>query len=125
MILLTIVSFSLSFLFPGDSLINLSGHINTTPEQLKDLSQEYQTKNSIFIQYYAYLGHILSGDLGLSMSSQTPINTEIANLLPATIELSMVALFLSMVIGIPLGFIAAIKHNKTADNVILSFAMIG
>jgi len=125
MILLTIVSFSLSFLFPGDALVNLSGQINTTPEQFAELSKNYQTKNSIFMQYYAYLGHILSGDLGLSMSSQTPINNEITNLLPATIELSMVALFLSMAIGIPLGFIAAIKHNKTADNVILSIAMIG
>jgi len=125
MVLLTIVSFSLSFLFPGDALINLSGQINTSPEQLIQLSENYQTENSIFMQYYSYLGHILNGDLGLSMSSQTPINTEIANLLPATIELSMVALLLSMVIGIPLGFIAAIKHNKTADNVILSVAMIG
>ena len=125
MILLTIVSFSLSFLFPGDALVNLSGQINTTPEQFVELSKNYQTKNSIFMQYYAYLGHILSGDLGLSMSSQTPISNEIANLLPATIELSMVALFLAMAIGIPLGFVAAIKHNKTADNIILSIAMIG
>ena len=125
MILLTIVSFSLSFLFPGDALVNLSGQINTTPEQFVELSRNYQTKNSIFMQYYAYLGHILSGDLGLSMSSQTPISNEIANLLPATIELSMVALFLAMAIGIPLGFVAAIKHNKTADNIILSIAMIG
>jgi cationic peptide transport system permease protein len=45
--------------------------------------------------------------------------------LPATIELSLVALFIAMFIGVPLGFIAAIKHNKTADNLILSISMIG
>lgn len=125
MLLLTILSFSLSFLFPGNALLNVSGQINASPEQLLLLSQSYQSESSILIQYFSYLKHILDGDLGLSMSSQTPINVEIANLLPATIELSMVALLLAMAVGIPLGFIAAIKHNKTADNVILSIAMIG
>ncbi|MCI2283771.1 ABC transporter permease subunit [Colwellia sp. MSW7] len=59
------------------------------------------------------------------MSSQSDIGAEVLNLLPATIELSLVALFIAMFIGVPLGFIAAIKHNKTADNLILSISMIG
>lgn len=125
MLLLTMLSFSLSFLFPGDALINISGQVNATPEQLITLSESYKKEESIFSQYLAYIEHIISGDLGISMSSQTPINMEIANLLPATIELSIVALILAMGIGIPLGFIAAIKHNKVADNIILSIAMIG
>jgi len=125
MLLLTILSFSLSFLFPGNALINVSGQINASPEQLILLSESYQSESSIVTQYISYLKHVLSGDLGLSMSSQTPINVEIADLLPATIELSMVALLLAMAIGIPLGFIAAIKHNKSADSLILSIAMIG
>ena len=125
MLLLTMLSFSLNFLFPGDALINISGQINATPEQLTMLSEAYRADESIIMQYFSYLAHVLNGDLGLSMSSQIPISIEIANLLPATIELSMVALLLAMVIGIPLGFIAAIKHNKTADQVILSIAMIG
>jgi cationic peptide transport system permease protein len=125
MVLLTILSFSLSFLFPGDALINLTGQINATPAQLVQLKADYKTDASIINQYGAYLSHIVNGDLGLSMSSQSSINHEMMTLLPATIELSMVALLLAMIIGIPLGFIAAIKHNKTADNVILSVAMIG
>ncbi|MCJ8320219.1 MAG: ABC transporter permease subunit [Colwellia sp.] len=125
MLLLTLLSFSLSFLFPGNALLNVSGQINASPEQILLLSESYKTESSIFAQYISYLKHILSGDLGISMSSQTPISVEIADLLPATIELSMVALLLAMAIGIPLGFIAAIKHNKPADNIILSIAMIG
>ncbi len=125
MLLLTILSFSLSFLFPGDSVINLSGEVNATATQLIELNKEYKTDKNIIIQYFSYLEHIFSGDLGLSMSSQSLITHEIASLLPATVELSLVALLIAMFFGIPLGFFAAIQHNKRSDNVILAIAMIG
>jgi cationic peptide transport system permease protein len=125
MLLLTLLSFSLNFLFPGEAIINLTGAINATPSQLVELNDAYQTHRNIFIQYFAYLGHITNGDLGLSMASQSDISTEIVNLLPATIELSLVALFIAMLVGIPLGFIAAIKHSKITDNLILSVSMLG
>jgi cationic peptide transport system permease protein len=125
MLLLTLLSFSVNFLFPGEAIINLTGAINATPSQLVELYDAYQTHRNIFIQYFAYLGHIINGDLGLSMASQSDISTEIVNLLPATIELSLVALFIAMLVGIPLGFIAAIKHSKITDNLILSVSMLG
>ena len=125
MLILTLLSFSLSYLFPGDAVINLSGAINATPSQLQTLNDAYQTDKNIFWQYLAYLQHISSGDFGQSMASQSKISTEIINLLPATIELSLVALFIAMFVGIPLGFIAAIKHNKPTDNIILSVSMLG
>ncbi|WP_019025758.1 ABC transporter permease [Colwellia piezophila] len=125
MLVLTLLSFSLSFLFPGDTVINHSGQIHATPTELVELNKVYKMDENIFSQYNAYLSHILQGDLGQSMASQSPISDEIIELLPATIELSLVALLIAMLIGIPLGFIAAIRHNKTSDNAILSFAMIG
>ncbi len=125
MLLLTILSFSLSFLFPGDPLINLSGQINASQEQRLVLEQTYQTNQSIINQYTAYLNQIINGNFGLSIASQSPISDDIIKLLPATIELTMVALFLAMFIGIPLGFFAAIHHKKPIDNLILSVAMIG
>jgi cationic peptide transport system permease protein len=125
MLVLTLLSFSLSFLFPGDAIINMSGAINATPSQLIEIHKAYQTDDNIVLQYIAYLRHIVNGDLGISMSSQSDILTEVLSLLPATIELSLVALCIAMFVGIPLGFIAAIKHNKAADNIILSVSMIG
>jgi len=125
MLVLTLLSFSLSFLFPGDTVINHSGQINATAEELTLVSNSYHMDKDIFSQYGAYLSHIINGDLGLSMASQSPISNEIMELLPATIELSLVALLIAMLVGIPLGFIAAINHNKTSDNVILSLAMLG
>ncbi|MCP4987444.1 MAG: ABC transporter permease [Colwellia sp.] len=125
MLVLTLLSFSLSFFFPGDTVINHSGQINATAEELEIINNSYQMDKSIFNQYGAYLTHILEGDLGLSMTSQSPINHEIMALLPATIELSLFALLLAMIIGIPLGFVAAINHKKVSDNAILSLAMFG
>ena len=120
MLLLTLLSFSVNFLFPGDAIINLTGAINATPSQLIELNDTYQTHRNIFWQYIAYLNQVTSGDLGLSMASQSDISAEIVNLLPATIELSLVALLIAMLVGIPLGFIAAIKHNKPTDNVLFN-----
>ncbi len=125
MLVLTLLSFSLSFFFPGDTVINHSGQINATAVELEIINNSYQMDKSIFNQYGAYLTHILEGDLGLSMTSQSPINHEIMALLPATIELSLFALLLAMIIGIPLGFVAAINHKKVSDNAILSLAMFG
>ena len=125
MLVLTIISFSLSFLFPGEAVINHSGQINATASELQKLNIAYKTEENIVNQFAAYVEHILNGDLGQSMASQSPISNEIKLLLPATIELSLVALLIAMIIGIPLGFIAAIKHKKSADNIILSMAMLG
>jgi len=125
MLVLTLLSFSLSFFFPGETVINHSGQINASTAELVKINESYQMDKSILNQYGAYLSHILEGDFGLSMTSQSPISHEIMALLPATIELSLVALLIAMVLGIPLGFIAAINHNKATDNAILSLAMFG
>lgn len=124
-VLLTLLSFSLSFLFPGDQLVNLSGQVNATNEQLAVLSENYQQSGSLITQYFSYLSHILTGDMGLSMSSQTPIFYEILIHLPATIELTFFALVIAMAIGIPLGFIAAINHRSKIDNAVLTLSMLG
>jgi cationic peptide transport system permease protein len=125
MLLLTILSFSLSFLFPGEQLVNLTGQINATPAQLAALSNEYQHQAGILTQYFSYVSHLFHGDMGYSMTSHLPVATEILNRLPATIELASVALLVAMFFGIPIGFVAAIYHRKTADNIILAIAMVG
>ncbi len=125
MLLLTILSFSLSFLFPGNQITNISGQIHASPEYLELIALDYAKHESIMLQYWVYLQHLFNGDWGVSMTSQLSILDEILNHLPATVELSLVALFIAMFFGIPIGFIAAIKHRKPTDNVILSFAMVG
>lgn len=125
LLVLSIMSFSLSYLFPGDELVNLTGQVNANDQQLAELGQLYQMDKSIFHQYSAYIGQIFEGNFGLSMSSQVPISVELITYLPATIELCLAALFIALLFGVPLGFVAAVFHNKALDKVILTFAMIG
>lgn len=125
MFLLTILTFALSYLFPGEQIVNVSGRIHASPDQLTLIALNYGQHESIAWQYWYYLNKLLSGDWGVSMTSQLPIADEIMAHLPATIELTLVALILAMAFGIPIGFLAAIHHRKNTDNIILSMAMIG
>ena len=77
MLLLTILSFSLSSLFPGDPLTNLSGQVNISDSQRQDLMEEYKFDENVVQQYWAYLTHLYDGDLGVSMVSHLPISSEI------------------------------------------------
>ncbi|WP_068546789.1 ABC transporter permease [Thalassotalea crassostreae] len=125
LLILSIVSFSLSYFFPGDALVNLTGVANNDEKQLADLAQIYKMDQSIFHQYFAYIEQIFSGNFGVSMASGEPVSKELLRYLPATIELCLVSLFIAMIFGFPLGFVAAIFHKKTIDKAILSFAMLG
>lgn len=124
-LLLTFLAFSLSYIFPGNTVINMSGQIHATPNQLHQLALQYKMNGSIFDQYIHYIDNILHGDFGLSMARQLPISSEISHLLPASIELSILALMLAMIVGIPLGFIAAIYHHHKIDNIILTLSIVG
>lgn len=123
--MLTLLSFSLSYFFPGEPLINLTGQIHANPEQLATLSEGYNHNSNFIVKYWSYLHHIFSGDFGVSMATQLPVMDKITVLLPATIELTLTALFVAISIGVPIGFIAAIRHKRAADNIILTFSMIG
>ncbi len=122
---ITVFAFSLSYLFPGEPLSNLSGYQTIEYADIEFLEQKYNINDSVITQYFTYLGHVLNGDLGLSFSSQTPVFDEILRFLPATFELSFYALLVSMFVGVPIGIIAASKHNKFPDYLIKYSTLIG
>lgn len=123
--ILALASYSLAWLFPGDYLTNLSG-VNFDSAQQRDIyASKYKENSGIFWQFIAYLESLWHGEWGQSFSSGQPLYQEIKTFLPASIELSAYALIVSLLVGIPLGFIAGLRHNKTADYSILSFSLIG
>ena len=85
---LTVLAFSLSYLFPGDVLTNVSGLTEIRPEQRQTLIKYYALDQSLLQQYIAYLNRILDGEWGLSFSSQQPVLSEIVAVFPATMELA-------------------------------------
>tara|TARA_R110002153_G_scaffold165703_4_gene318218 strand:+ start:1031 stop:2062 length:1032 start_codon:yes stop_codon:yes gene_type:complete len=122
---LSFFSFILIYLFPGDPLTNLSGIANPNPQQLEILNQTYHRDSAFLIQYWYYLIDLFSGNWGLSVSSGLSLADEVARTLPASIELSTYALILSFIIGLPLGFLAGLRHHKTTDYALLSASVLG
>ena len=124
-IALSILAFSLGYLFPGDPVQNFSGLRHISAEQLPELTAQYRLNEGYIQQYLAYLTRILSGDWGLSFYSQQPLLNEMRSLMPATLELAAYALLISFIIGIPLGIIAAIKPEGAISKLISAIAVTG
>ncbi|KXI27967.1 ABC transporter permease [Paraglaciecola hydrolytica] len=125
LLVLSFFSFLLAYMFPGEPLANLTGVVRGNEQQLEALGQLYHLDNNFLVQYWYYLAELFDGNWGLSFSSGLPLASEIARTLPASIELSTYALILSMFIGLPLGFIAGLRHRKTTDYALLSLSVLG
>lgn len=121
---LTLLSFSLIYLFPGEVLNNVSGLTDIQPEQHQALIQYYALDQSLLTQYIAYVNRIMDGDWGFSFSSQQPVLSEIVAVFPATLELAGYALILSFVLGIPLGLFAAVKEDSFFSKLISAVTLI-
>ncbi len=121
----TIFAFSLHFLFPGDSLVNMSGVQNISPQVEEELSAAYRLDSNMVIQYFTYIQRLLTGDWGVSFITGTSIFDQVFNVLPATIELAMYALFYSFVVAIPLGILASDPAKPWLDKPILALSLIG
>ena len=96
------------------------------PEIVANLQSAYGLDQPIWIQYGRYLGSLLHGDFGPSFKYKDFTVTElIAQGFPVTLELGVIAILLALLIGIPLGIYAALRHNLAADHASMSVAVIG
>lgn len=110
---------------PGDLLTNVSGLQQPSVKQVAELTQTYQLDKNWFNQYISFINQRIHGNFGLSFTTGQPIWQEILNLLPATIELCLYASTIALIIGFPLGILAAIQPQKPVDNVILGASLVG
>ncbi len=124
-LILSLFSFSLAFLFPGYAIENLTG-MRLDKMNLTELAVTgYHSDDNILVQYGHYMAALFDGNWGISFSSGLPLYEEISRALPASIELSAYALILSFLIGLPLGFLAALRHHKSTDFILLSVSVLG
>jgi peptide/nickel transport system permease protein len=104
-----LVSFLLIKLIPGDPAVLMLGPF-ATEDALIDLRSDLGLDKSILQQFLIYLGNVVHGDLGTSWQTTMPVTSDLAQRLPATLELITLSLLLALAIGIPLGVAAA--RNK-------------
>jgi len=121
---ISFVAFALLRLIPGDPAQVMLGE-HATAEQIARFRAEQGLDQPIPIQYLAYLASLARGDLGRSIVTNLPVLAEIAQRLPATIELSLGAMLIACVIGLPLGILAAYRRNSLIDLIASSGTLLG
>ncbi|MFV0383250.1 ABC transporter permease [Paracoccus sp. (in: a-proteobacteria)] len=119
---LTIIMFAIARLLPGDP-VGLAAGPNATQAEIAALAAEFGLDQPVWTQYFSYVGGLLHGDMGTSLLTRRPVALDIAAYLPATLELVFAAMFLAIVIGIPLGLITAIWRNRWPDYLSQIFAI--
>jgi ABC-type dipeptide/oligopeptide/nickel transport system permease component len=110
-----VVTFMLTRMLPGDPAAYFAG-LAATPQAIAEIRAKLGLDKSLPEQFIAYVGDLLSGNLGTSLSTGQPVVSEIATRLPASAELTLVALVVSAGIAIPLGVLAAVKQGSWIDH---------
>jgi peptide/nickel transport system permease protein len=119
-----VVTFLLVRAVPSDPAAAMAGDA-ATPEQIAMLRQKYGFDRPLAMQFVDYLGQIARLDLGESAFSHRPVLTDIAQRLPATLELIFASLVLSVGLGIPIGVFGALRHNQLPDYALRIFSVLG
>lgn len=114
---LMVLTFVLVRVVPADPATTLAGE-TATPQQVAEIRRKYGFDRPIYEQFAIYVGQVASGDLGNSVFSNRPVAMDVRRTLPATLELIFVSLLLATLIGIPLGTLAAVRHNGLIDHVV-------
>src|SRR5262245_9493731 len=121
---LLVLTFVLVRVVPNDPSAALAGQ-NATPQQIAEIRARYGFDRPLIVQFGIYLRQVAQADLGLSTQSGRPVARDILQRLPATIELTFAALLLGAGLGIPLGVLAAIRHNTWVDHGLRFFTVGG
>ncbi|NAT11370.1 glutathione ABC transporter permease GsiC [ANME-1 cluster archaeon AG-394-G06] len=125
--LVTLISFSLLFIIPGDpaeTILTGPGG-GADPKAVEEFRIKMGLDKPIYIQYFTWLNDILHGNLGYSYLTDQPIIETILSRFHATLKLAIVSLIISLMISIPLGIISAIKQYSAIDNVSMVGALLG
>jgi peptide/nickel transport system permease protein len=125
---ITIVIFLLLRVARGSILDSILGiYSQRTPELIASMKAFFGLDKPLYVQYLMWLGQLLRGDLGTSWQTATPIKTLIADSLPVTLELTFLAMIITIGIGVPAGVLSAVRRDKLFDNVarVCSFIALG
>ena len=124
LIAVTFVTFFISNMLPGDPALSRAGQF-ATKEQVAKTRVLLGLDQPLHIQYFKYMQRLLSGDLGLSITSRQPVLKELGDFLPATLELTFAAFCFTLTIGVPLGILAGSTKSRWLKSTIITGSLIG
>lgn len=122
-ITVTIIFFVLRVL-PGDPAYIVAGD-NATEEMVQMIREELGLNKPIWQQYVEFLGAVVRLDFGESLISGKPVAQEIVDLIPHTLQLTLASVLISVIVGVPLGYVAVLKKDTWTDAICRLFGLLG
>ncbi|NED97032.1 ABC transporter permease [Phytoactinopolyspora alkaliphila] len=122
----TVLTFSLIQLVPGDSMTaSLSETALNDPAVVSAYRDKWGLDEPVTTQYAIYLGNLLQGDLGISRQTSRPVLGDLMTYVPATLEIAIPAMILSVLLGTGIGLYAALRHGRVGDQVVRVGSLLG
>ena len=121
----TLLSFLLIHLVPGDPIEVRVGEHGIAPARLAALRHTFGLDQPLWKQFLDYEAGVVTGGLGVSVVTRQPVWDEFATLFPATLELSLSAITLALLVGLPLGIVAAVKRGSVFDTGLMGVSVTG
>jgi peptide/nickel transport system permease protein len=120
------VAFAITHLVPSNPLASvLSERQLSNPEAVAAAEQKYGLDKPLTTQYWIYVRNLFRGDAGTSFVTKQPVVKDIGNRLPATLELTFVAMVIAIVGGVLIGVLVATRHNRATDHAGRLFSLVG
>lgn len=123
MVTVALISFML-FQYVGDPVVFLLGQ-DATQEQIRELRQALGLDQPFIVQFWHFLANAARGEFGFSLRQGTQVSALIAERFPATLELALVAGFLALAVGIPMGVYAALRRGSFLSQVFMTLSLLG
>jgi len=121
---ISLLVFGFLHLIPGDPALAILGE-RATEESVARVRAALGLDKPLVEQYAIYMGRVVQGDLGRSILRDDSVSAELARRFPATAELSLAAMLVAVMIGIPAGIISAVKRNSLADSTAMLVSLAG
>ena len=124
LILVAVIVFFMIHLIPGDPALVMLGS-DASPEDVEAVRQSLGLNEPLFKQFALWFKHVIAGNFGASIHSKIPVIESIAERFPVTLTLTTLALIFSILISLPSGIMAAVRHNTRSDYVFMIGTIIG
>ena len=121
----TLLTFALIRVIPGDPIEVLAGERGIDPARHAELRTKLGLDRPVLVQYGVYLSNIAHGDFGDSILTREPVLEEFLARFPATLELSICAMLFALAIGLPAGVLAAVKRGTPLDHTVMAVSLTG
>ena len=111
----SLISFTLSMVLPGDPSLAIVGSEGASEEMIKSVRQELGLDQPIVVQYFKWLGALVSGDFGISIRTRAHVLALFGQRLPMTLELLALGILFALLIAVPMGIFSALRPNTWVD----------